>query len=70
MEVDKAYHHATLETIRQGGDTDTNACIVGGMVGAVVGLQNLPEDMLQKLISFDSAVDARRQHIRPEYLST
>jgi len=70
MEADKAYHHAICETIRQGGDTDTNACIVGGIVGAVVGLQNLPEDMLRKLISFDSTVDARPHHRRPKYLST
>ncbi len=31
-----------LKTIREGGDTDTNACIVGGLVGAILGFKNLP----------------------------
>lgn len=29
--------------ISEGGDTDTNACIVGGVIGAVIGFKNLPE---------------------------
>ncbi len=33
-----------------GGDTDTNACIVGGMIGALVGVENLPELYLRNLI--------------------
>lgn len=33
---------AIIETILQGGDTDTNACIVGALIGAVDGIQNLP----------------------------
>lgn len=33
---------AIIETIRQGGDTDTNACIVGALIGAVEGVQALP----------------------------
>lgn len=32
------YKKALRETIQLGGDTDTNACIVGGMVGALVGI--------------------------------
>ena len=31
------YFKALKETIQLGGDTDTNACIVGGMIGALVG---------------------------------
>jgi ADP-ribosylglycohydrolase len=33
------YFNAVRETIRFGGDTDTNACIVGGMIGALVGFK-------------------------------
>ena len=33
-------------TIKQGGDTDTHACIVGGLIGALVGVKSVPEDML------------------------
>ena len=44
---------AIKESIRQGGDTDTNACIVGGIIGAAVGNAGIPEDMVQKVLGFD-----------------
>ena len=37
-----AYRNAIRLTIQQGGDTDTNGCIVGGMMGALVGLTSIP----------------------------
>lgn len=40
-------------TIQEGGDTDTNAAIVGGMIGALVGLQNIPSNMIAKVMKFD-----------------
>ena len=40
---DKFYHDCIRITVQQGGDTDTNAAIVGGMVGALVGLKLLPD---------------------------
>lgn len=30
------------KVIQKGGDSDTNAAIVGGMVGAVIGFKKLP----------------------------
>ncbi len=30
------------------GDTDTNAAIVGGLIGAIVGFKNLPYEYLEK----------------------
>lgn len=33
---------SVIETILQGGDTDTNACIVGALIGAVEGIQSVP----------------------------
>ena len=47
------YHDAMRKTVQEGGDTDTNACIAGGMVGALVGLGQIPEYMKNKLLSFD-----------------
>jgi ADP-ribosylglycohydrolase len=41
------YYKALKETIRLGGDTDTNACIVGGLIGALVGLHRIPYYMIQ-----------------------
>lgn len=39
------------EAIKEGGDTDTNGCIIGGMLGAIVGFSNLPPWYLHKLFS-------------------
>jgi hypothetical protein len=47
------YFNAVRETIRLGGDTDTNGCIVGGMIGALVGVHNIPFNMIEKLLKFD-----------------
>jgi len=30
------------KVVSQGGDTDTNACIVGGVIGSIVGFRGLP----------------------------
>ena len=49
-----AFHHlqqrtphvqALRETLGGGGDTDTNACIVGGLLGALWGERGLPGEM-------------------------
>ena len=41
---------AVLETVAQGGDTDTVAAIVGGLIGARVGREGIPDDWLAGLI--------------------
>lgn len=33
---------ALVDTVRRGGDTDTNACICGGLLGSVYGILNIP----------------------------
>lgn len=59
-----AFHHLLRRTtfvdaLRQvlsgGGDTDTNACIVGGLLGARVGLDGIPESMSRAVLSCDTA---------------
>lgn len=45
------YKEAMMRTIREGGDTDTNACIVGGFVGSLVGFKKLPTEYLVKQLS-------------------
>ena len=37
------YKNVLRNVIQQGGDTDTNAAIVGGMIGSIVGFKNLPK---------------------------
>jgi ADP-ribosylglycohydrolase len=55
------------EVIREGGDTDTNACIVGGMIGAYLGHSALPKDMVDNLLSFDCSDNGI---LRPDFLNT
>ena len=50
-----------------GGDTDSNACIVGGMVGCIVGIRRgLPVKMLNKVLKFDCTTSG---HIRDQLFS-
>ena len=37
-----SFEKAMRETISLGGKTGTNACIVGGMIGALVGKGKIP----------------------------
>lgn len=52
-----SYVQAIEETIRQGGKATTNAAIVGGLIGAVVGQDQIPEEMRFKVLDFDSSND-------------
>jgi ADP-ribosylglycohydrolase len=38
----------------EGGDTDTNAAIVGSMIGALVGYTGLPTAYIDKILSFEN----------------
>lgn len=40
---------ALVDTVRRGGDTDTNACICGGLLGSVYGILNIPARWLAVL---------------------
>ena len=41
------YQAAVVNTIRAGGDIDTNAAIVGGIVSLAVGRDGIPPDWLR-----------------------
>lgn len=43
---------ALRETLSGGGDTDTNACIVGGLLGALWGENELPSEMKQAVVKW------------------
>ena len=57
-----SFEEAIKITLMKGGDTDTNAAIVGGMVGAY---QSIPEYMLKPVIDFDCTIDGHKHHKRP-----
>ena len=46
-----SYKKALLETLAKGGDTDTNACIVGGLIGALQGVEKLPPESVSNVMS-------------------
>jgi ADP-ribosylglycohydrolase len=61
-----SYLDALFETLSGGGDTDTNACIVGGLAGALHGEEGIPEEMREAILKCDT----RKGRFRPEFLQT
>lgn len=60
------YLTAIEETLLGGGDTDTNACIVGGLAGALHGELGIPEALRAAVRNCDTS----RGRPRPEWLQT
>lgn len=46
------YKDAICSTIMLGGDTDTNSSIVGGLLGAYWGYDELPKEMIKKMLEY------------------
>ena len=44
------YDEVIRSIIQQGGDTDTNACIVGGMIGSAIGLKRINPDFIKTMV--------------------
>ena len=61
-----SYLNALFETLLGGGDTDTNACIVGGLLGAYHGVEDIPEFMKTAILTCDT----QKGRPRPEFLQT
>lgn len=59
------YVAALRETLAGGGDTDTNACIVGGLVGACEGSDAIPTTLRDAVLASDHRCS---RHPRPEFL--
>ncbi len=59
------YPSAIAETLRGGGDTDTNACIVGGLIGAAVGINYIPQTMVKAVLTCNTS---KGKHPRPSFL--
>jgi ADP-ribosylglycohydrolase len=56
------YVEAIRETLLGGGDTDTNACIVGGIIGAACGAESIPDYMKTPVLNCDTRLG---DHARP-----
>ncbi len=56
-----------VDTIMRGGDTDTNAAIAGALLGAVYGMQAMPERWVAALANCRADQGGRREHTcRPQ----
>ena len=62
--MESSYKQAIEDTLSRGGDTDTNAAIVGGMIGALHGVNNISEQLRSKVFSRDPA----QGNSRPQFL--
>jgi len=58
---------AMNETIKQGGDADTNACILGALFGAVYGLSNIPKQWIDSVTTCESALGKTSKPRPKEY---
>lgn len=47
------YEQCMRLCLKLAGDTDTNCCIVGGMVGAYFGKKELPKKMMDTCLNCD-----------------
>ncbi|MCO5569301.1 hypothetical protein L7F22_023013 [Adiantum nelumboides] len=68
-----SFEDAISLTLQKGGDTDTNAAIVGGLLGAFHGAENIPAFMKDPVLLFDCTScdqQPRTGHARPFAYST
>ena len=66
LKAETPFVEALRETLAGGGDTDTNGCIVGGLLGALHGENAIPEAMRAAVLTCDTA----RGRPRPGLYST
>jgi len=52
---DELYDFAMRQIVGLGGDTDTNAAIAGGLIGAYLGLSKLPQEKVKKVLECDTS---------------
>jgi ADP-ribosyl-[dinitrogen reductase] hydrolase len=62
LRLGTSYIDALRETLAGGGDTDTNACIVGGLLGARWGARAIPPEMRAAVLGCDTGIG---RHPRP-----
>ncbi len=67
LRLQSSYEEAISNVLSMGGDTDTNAAIVGGLVGALHGHFGIPRYMKEPMLARDSNSPGIP---RPEFLTT
>jgi ADP-ribosylglycohydrolase len=64
LRAGRSYLDGVRATLAGGGDTDTNACIVGGLLGAADGAEGIPAAMRTAVLEGDTT----RGRARPDWL--
>ena len=49
----ESYRETALAAVNLGGDTDTTACVVGGLAGIYYGYDDIPSNWLKQIARFD-----------------
>ena len=62
--AENTFEEALRATLAGGGDTDTNACIVGALIGALHGIEGIPVSLIEGVVQCDNGLG----HARPEWL--
>ena len=62
LKNDWTYKDSMQDILSKGGDTDTNACIVGGLMGACEGIDAIPEEWVDAVLN--------SEYKRPDWLRT
>jgi ADP-ribosyl-[dinitrogen reductase] hydrolase len=55
------FQGGVLEAVNAGGDTDTNAAVVGALIGAHVGLEGIPDEWRRGCAKYEEAVTLAQQ---------
>jgi len=65
LSIDGFYQKCLFKVLKEGGDSSTNASLVGSMIGAAVGLTEIPVEMINKLLECSSSSKPR-----PDFVNT
>eukprot|EP01083_Nonionella_stella_P291551 992006_1 len=61
------YKEAMRSVVGEGGDTDTNACIVGGLMGVYWGLKNIPKEYVDNIKNCNPILDENRDKFQAKW---
>eukprot|EP01083_Nonionella_stella_P060681 158340_1 len=62
-----SYKEAIQSVVGEGGDTDTNACIVGGIMGAYHGLSGIPDEYIVNIHKCNPTFDLERDMFQAKW---